>query len=156
MGAVQVAGAISLRPGTAEDAAACAAIFNAWVDAEPWVPRVHAEDAVVRHYREHVFAVDAVTVAERDGAVLGFLALAPGRVEQLYVAAAARGTGVGTALLDGAKAASPGGLTLWTFLANDRARRFYRRAGFVELRRTGGDNEEGLPDVLLGWRPDNG
>ena len=41
---------------------------------------------------------------------------------------------------------------LWTFVANAPARRFYAREGFVEVRRTGGENEEGLPDVLLKWR----
>ena len=39
------------RPG---DAAACAAVFNAWVDATEWMPRVHPADDVERHYREHV------------------------------------------------------------------------------------------------------
>jgi hypothetical protein len=41
---------------------------------------------------------------------------------------------------------------LWTFVANAGARRFYAREGFVEARRTEGENEEGLPDVLLTWR----
>ena len=144
---------VALRPARPEEAAACAAIFNAWVDATAWMPRVHDADDVVRHYREHVFAHDAVTVAERRGKVVGFLALADGQVDALYLDEGARGQGVGAALVGAAKAASPDGLTLWTFVANEGARRFYRREGFVELRRTEGENEEGLPDVLLGWRP---
>jgi GNAT superfamily N-acetyltransferase len=144
---------VTLRPARPEDAAACAAIFNGWVDATEWMPRVHEADDAVRHYREHVFAHDAVTVAERGGEIVGFLALAEGHVDALYLAEAARGQGVGAALVRAAKAASPGGLTLWTFVANEGARRFYAREGFVELRRTAGENEEGLPDVLLGWRP---
>lgn len=142
-----------LRAARPEDAAGCAAIFNAWVDATGWMPRVHDADDVVRHYREQVFTHDAVTVAERGGEVVGFLALAEGHVDALYLAEAARGQGVGKALVGAAKTASPGGLTLWTFVANEGARRFYAREGFVELRRTEGENEEGLPDVLLGWRP---
>ena len=52
-----------------------------------------------------------------------------------------------------AKARRPEGLTLWTFVANEGARRFYAREGFVEVGRTEGENEEGLPDVLLAWKP---
>ena len=61
------------------------------------------------------------------------------------------GSGLGTALVAGAKAASPGGLTLWTFAANAGARAFYARQGFVELRETAGDGEAGLPDILMVW-----
>jgi GNAT superfamily N-acetyltransferase len=144
---------VTLRTAGQEDAAACAAIFNAGVDATEWKPRVHDADDVVRHYHEHVFAHCAVTVAERGGEVVGFLALADRHVDALYLAEGARGQGVGAALVRAAKAASPGGVTLWTFVANEGARRFYAREGFVEVRRTEGENEEGLPDVLLAWRP---
>ena len=50
-----------------------------------------------------------------------------------------------------AKAASPDGLTLWTFAAKPAARAFYARQGFVELRETAGDDEAGLPDILMVW-----
>jgi GNAT superfamily N-acetyltransferase len=131
---------------------ACAAILNAWIDATAWMPRVHARDDVDLHYREHVYAWCEVTVGEVGGAVRGFLALGPhGRVHSLYLDAGARGQGLGTALVGAAKTARPEGLNLWTFLANEPARRFYARQGFVEVRRTEGENEEGLPDVLLAW-----
>lgn len=143
-----------LRRGTGDaDAAACAEVFNDWVDATPWMPRVHPAEDVVRHYREHVLARQDVTVAERDGRVVGFVAVSPGWIEQVYIAPEARGQGLGGALVGVARRACPDGLRLWTFVANDGALRFYRRQGFVEERRTDGDNEEGLADVLLGWRP---
>jgi GNAT superfamily N-acetyltransferase len=71
----------------------------------------------------------------------------------LYLAPEARGRGVGRALVAAAKARRPEGLTLWTFVANEGARRFYAREGFVEVGRTEGENEEGLADVLLAWKP---
>jgi hypothetical protein len=37
-------------------------------------------------------------------------------------------------------------------VANEGARRFYARQGFVEIGRSEGENEEGLPDVLFRWR----
>ena len=92
-------------------------------------------------------------VAERGGAVAGFLAVdGEGFVAGLYVAGPARGQGVGTALVEAAKAARPEGLTLWTFVANAGARRFYARHGFVEAGRTDGENDEGLPDIRFDWR----
>lgn len=143
-----------IRPAVPEDAAACAAVFNDWVDATGWMPRMHPADDVERHYREHVLAVCAVTVAETGGRAVGFLALDPeGLVGGLYLAPEARGRGVGKALMDVAKAGRPEGLTLWTFVANAGARRFYAREGFVEVGGTGGENEEGLADVLLAWKP---
>ncbi|GMG84426.1 GNAT family N-acetyltransferase [Paralimibaculum aggregatum] len=138
------------RPG---DAAACAAILNAWIDATPWMVRVHPAEAVLRHYRERVLTQQSVFVAEVAGAVAGFLALdlAEAKVTALYVAAAHRGRGIGAALLGRAKAARPDRLRLWAFAANAGARRFYAREGFREAWRTEGENEEGLPDVLFLW-----
>ena len=146
-----VEAALVLRPARPQDAAACAAIFDAWVDATDWIPRLHPPAAVERHFRETVLATRSVTVAEREGRVVGFLARAGGHVDGLYLAADARRQGLGTALVAGAKAASPGGLTLWTFAANAGARAFYARQGFVELRETAGDGEAGLPDILMVW-----
>jgi putative acetyltransferase len=58
-----------------------------------------------------------------------------------------RGRGEGSARrLDHAKVGRDR-LSLWTFQANERA----RREGFAEVRMTEGDNKEGLPDVLLEW-----
>ena len=142
---------VVLRPARPEDAVGCAAVFNAWVDATGWMPRVHPPEDVVRHFRETVLPTRVVTVAEREGTIVGFLALGDGRVDGLYLAPSARRQGVGAALVERAKAAAPTGLTLWTFAANAAAQRFYAAQGFVELLRTDGDNEEGLPDILLAW-----
>ena len=142
----------TIREASPHDAPACAAIFNDWVDTTPWMPRVHIAEDVIAYYRDHLFATCRVLVAGRD-AVRGFLALdeASGAIPALYLSAKARAQGIGRALLDHAKALRPAGLSLWAFVANADARRFYEREGFQEVRRTDGDNEEGLPDVLYGW-----
>lgn len=140
-----------LRAGGPEDADACAAIYEAWVAATGWMPRRHAPEAVRRFYREHLFAVCRVLVAERAGRVAGFLAVdGEGVVAAFYVAE--RGRGIGAALARAAQALRPEGLTLWTFAANAGARRFYARLGFEEAGGTPGANDEGLPDVMLTWR----
>ena len=142
----------TIRTARPEDAPACAAILNDWIDRTAWMPRCHPPEDVLRHYRDDVLPARRVFIAEQAGETLGFLALDPdGVITALYLAKPARGIGVGKALLDCAKAERPTGLTLWTFVANRGARLFYAREGFAEVRRTDGDNEEGLPDILFAW-----
>lgn len=71
-----------------------------------------------------------VWLAWRDGELAAFMALLPGRLDQLFVAPAAQGSGVGAALLDIAKREEPDGLRLRAAAANVRARRFYEARGF--------------------------
>lgn len=130
-----------LRPGTPADAAFCAGILNAWIDATPWMPRIHGAASVEDHYRKVVLPLRKVMIAEG-----GFVAANGALVTALYLAPEARGHGLGAQLLD---AVRDGTQRLWTFVANEGARRFYARQGFAETRRTNGDNEEGLPDILL-------
>ena len=67
--------------------------------------------------------------AERDGALLGMLALKGNALEQLFVDPAAHGGGVGVAMLDRVKALRPLGFRFHTHRDNGRARRFYEREG---------------------------
>lgn len=84
--------------------------------------------------------------------IAGFLALsAPRYITALYVDEGNRRSGIGRMLLDHAKKRYPKNLRLWTFVANSSARQFYEHLGFVEMRRTDGENEEGLPDILFEW-----
>ena len=145
--------AVTLRRAGPEDAYACAAILNGWINETPWMPRVHPFADILRHYREFVLKTRRVMIA-MGARPLGFLGLdeAEGFITSLFIDRAARGRGVGKRLLDEAKTARPQGLSLWTFVANRGALRFYAREGFVEAERTAGDNEEGLPDIRLSWR----
>lgn len=74
-------------------------------------------------------------MAVADGILVGFLALKPAAalLDQLFVAPARQGWGIGTLLLDHAKAAMPGGFTLHTAAEDARARAFYASAGLVEV-----------------------
>lgn len=140
---------MTLRPIKTEDAPACAAILREWIDGTPWFPSLHPPSAD-QGFLERRIAAGGGAVAETDG-ILGFIAWEDQYVSCLYVRAAARGAGVGAALLSAAKAASDT-LRLWTFVANEGAQRFYLREGFRELQRTDGqDNEERMPDIEFGW-----
>ncbi|MEL6292571.1 MAG: GNAT family N-acetyltransferase [Pseudomonadota bacterium] len=82
----------------------------------------------------------------------GFLARDGEAIHALYIAPAAQGQGIGSALLQQAQAASPR-LSLWTFQANTGAQRFYKRHGFDEVLRTSGTgNDEKLPDIRMFWQ----
>lgn len=140
-----------LRPAGQIDATAVGAILSEFVDDTPWMPRIHSRAEDLAHAAAMIDR-GWVTLAEQGGNVLGFLARNNAELNALYVAAAARGRGVGADLLKAAKAATPL-LTLWTFQANTGAQRFYLRHGFREILRTdGSNNDEGLPDIRFDWQ----
>lgn len=115
-------------------------------------PPVHEDAELVPHLLGDVLPVADVLVAEREGRVLGVLILSGPLVDGLYVAPEAQGTGIGTALLERAKAERPEGLRLWVFASNVPAEAFYERRGFRVVGGSDGSaNEEGAPDLLLAW-----
>jgi GNAT superfamily N-acetyltransferase len=86
--------------------------------------------------------------------VVALLALSDAMVEQLYVRPDRIGHGIGRRLLDLAKRQRPGGLELYCFTTNVRARRFYEHNGFEAAAfGDGSGNMERQPDVLYRWRP---
>ncbi len=114
----------------------------------PAIPApVHSDDEIVEWFCGDVMATMDVWLAFEADALVGVMVLAPGWIEQLYVAPARTGSGIGTALLERAFAETEGTLDLWAFQSNHGAQRFYERHGFVEIARTDGDNEEGAPDI---------
>ena len=147
-GVAVVTGQGRIRPARPEDAPACAAIMNAWIDSRDWMPRVHTPEEVEAFYADFVFRKREVWVI--GDPVEAYMTLDPeaGLVMALYTGDP--GQGLGKALLDHAKSRHPT-LELWTFQANEGARRFYAREGFHEVELTDGDNEENLPDVRLRW-----
>lgn len=131
----------------------CATVLNEWIDETDWMPRLHTHEAVEGFYRDVVFKERNVWVANSKPEAFGFAAIDREEpfISALYVNNEGRGKGLGSALLDKAKKVAGENLELWTFTANEPARKFYNKHGFLEIRRTEGDNEEGLPDILLRW-----
>jgi len=141
-----------LRPARSTDAGKLGDILGAAIRGFDWKPVLHSGAEDIAHCGRMIDR-GWVTVAVDDEtrAVLGFIAREDTRVHALFVAEAARGQGIGAALLQDAMDRSEE-LTLWTFEANDGARRFYDRFGFAESARGDGSaNEERLPDVQLRW-----
>lgn len=142
---------MTIRRAEAGDTPAVAAVFQAARAGMPYLPRLHSAAEDARFVAGQLAELES-WVAVVDGAVAAWLALAPERIEQLYVAPRAQGRGIGARLVAVAQERHAR-LDLWTFRANARARRFYARLGFAEVEATDGlGNEERLPDVRLEWR----
>lgn len=143
---------LQLRPASADDVEELAALYlaarRAAVPGMP--PLVHPAEEVPDFIAREIDDKD-VWVAEA-GEVVGFLAMTPTWVDHLYVGPHDQGRGIGSALLELAKAQRPAGFGLWVFASNHQARGFYRRHGLLELEHTdGADNEERAPDVRMVW-----
>jgi ribosomal protein S18 acetylase RimI-like enzyme len=150
---------VELRPARVDEKDALARLFqrarSGWTFVPPVpdevLPRI-ATDLFDRH--------EEVWLAEENGRAIGFLAIRRSRqngwevLEKLYVDPEAQNRGVGTALLDQAKALRPGGFVLWVFQKNTGAIRFYERHGFHLVKLTdGAENMEREPDALYEWQP---
>ncbi len=128
-----------LRAATSADAGTVAEIWHSgWHDVHPG----HVPDGLTAGRTLEAFQARAprrvadTTVAEVDGAVVGFVMVTGDEVEQVYVAAEARGTGVAPTLLAEAErqVAAGGHDVAWLAVArgNAMARRFYEKRGWVD------------------------
>src|SRR3954463_1442740 len=144
----------NLRPYTAADEDAAIALWR-----ETWQQAYPAIDFAARlswwreRWRGELVPNAAIVVAERAGALIGFVTIdLKGYLDQLVVSPEHWGSELGTALVDEAKRLSPDGVTLLVNTDNTRAIRFYRRNGFVDA---GGDVNptSGKPVLRMAWRP---
>ena len=127
-----------LRPASAADIEAiCTIWFHGWRDGHFG----HVPDVLVHHRRMEDFRrlvpirVPLTTVALLDDRVVAFVTVHDDELEQVYVDASARGTGVADAVLargEQAVAARFDRAWLAVVSGNARARRFYERNGWAD------------------------
>jgi ribosomal protein S18 acetylase RimI-like enzyme len=125
-------------------------LWRASFEAGVGVAEPHSIDDQQQYFLDHVLPQNEVCLALGGAALLGFVAASRESVNQLYIHPAQRRCGIGTQLLDWAKARSAGSLWLYTFARNAAARAFYRRSGFVEVAH-GFEPMWQLDDVKLQW-----
>jgi putative acetyltransferase len=105
-------------------------------------------------WRGELVPTAIITVAERDGAMLGFVTVDPrtGYLDQIVVAPETWGSPLAAGLLEEAKRCAPTGVDLLVNQDNARAVRFYQKHGFVV---TGADVNpiSGAPLHKMSWRP---
>jgi ribosomal protein S18 acetylase RimI-like enzyme len=127
-----------LRPATADDLDAIATLWHdGWRDGHlghvPVGLHAHRQPDDFRAMAPRLLG--ATTVADRDGHVVGFVTVVADEVEQVYVAADARGSGVAAALLDDGEASvARDHEVAWLSVVpgNARARAFYERQGWSD------------------------
>jgi GNAT superfamily N-acetyltransferase len=97
-----------------------------------------------------VVPFNTVRVARKAGDVVAFMASNSESVSQLFVRVESIGQGIGTRLLRLARAESSGGLRLFTFARNLRARGFCEHHGFAAIAH-GFEPMWQLEDVKYQW-----
>ncbi len=127
---------VTLRAAEAGDAEAIAMVWHdAWRDAHlGHVPEALLEHRRLVDFRERVPPrIPATTVAVLASRLVGFVTVHDDELEQIFVAAAARGGGAAQALLRHAERAIAARFPVaWLAVVagNARARRFYERNGW--------------------------
>jgi ribosomal protein S18 acetylase RimI-like enzyme len=145
---------VTTRRGASQDATAIADTYLASFTRTYAFPPAHSDEEVRRWISDVLLPTSEVWVATVGGEIVAMMALSDDMLEQLYVAPAWTGRGIGSRLMAIAKERRPHGLDLYTFQVNAGARRFYERHGFVVVRLgDGSGNEESQPDVRYAWRP---
>ena len=147
---------ITLRLAVEADAAEIAALFATSRRLLTFLPDLHTVEEDRIYVRDKVLRDFRVTVAERDGAIVGFMAELEGWIEHLYIDAAQLRSGVGSVLIADAQSRNED-LQLWCFANNLRGRAFYERMGFEAVKFTdGAGNEQKAPDILYRWEREFG
>ena len=143
---------VTIRRLTPTDAPDIARVHReSFDDRLPWLSGIHTPDEDLAYFRDTVCATCVLWGAFEGQRLIGFIAYRDGWIDHLFVAPDKQMMGLGTRLLDEAKAAQLR-LRLWTFQRNDGARNFYERTGFIQIDITDGSgNEEQEPDVLYEW-----
>lgn len=145
------------RAATETDAESVAQVYlTSRKELVPFAPLAHSDEEVHRWISERLIPTGLVTVVEQGGKIIGMMALsadhAAGWIDHLYVHPSVVGHGIGTKLLERAKAELGAPIRLYTFQANLGARRFYERHGFRAIEwGDGSSNEEKCPDILYEW-----
>jgi putative acetyltransferase len=109
------------------------------------------EDA--RNYFSNRIAVEnQIWVYELGDIPVGYLGIQGEFIDRLYVDPAFHRRGIGQALLDHARTLSPKHLWLYTHVANEMARAFYAKNGFISEKFGMSPPPESEPDVEYHWR----
>jgi len=125
---------LTLRPyGDADEDAAIELWRRTWQKHYPHIDFAARVPWWRERWRKELVPVATITLAEREGAIIGFVTVdrKSRYLDQFVVAPEAWGSDVAKALMDEAKRQSPTGLDLLVNKDNARAIRFYEKHGFV-------------------------
>ena len=149
---MEVLGEVVIRRATASDLDAVSQVWHqsaAAMDGNPDVPPL---EALRRRIEAELQSGWELHVAIRRQRVVGMLALKKdiATLDQIFVAPADQGQGVGAALMRVAKQEMSQGFTLRMAASNARAKRFYENEGLSWLH-DGVHPWTGIPVQFYGW-----
>ena len=146
-----------IRQAGPNDVDGIAAVFTRSFATLDFLPQLHTPAEHRAFLGGRVLAEQEVWVAEREGRIVGFIALDGDLCTFLYVDPDEHERGVGSALFAEAQRARPDGFTFWVFQQNERARRFYENRDCIAVEFSDGlQNEERTPDVRYESRQKGG
>ena len=143
-----------LRPyAHADEDAAIELWLRTWQQAYPQIDFTARVQWWRQRWRSEIVPQATIVVAEREGALIGFVTVDPRSLylDQIVVAPEAWGSGAAEALMAEAKRLSPRGLDLHVNTDNTRAIRFYEKHGFA-VAGDGVNPISGRPVYKLAWR----
>jgi putative acetyltransferase len=146
---------LNIRRYDPDDEAAAIELWRrSWQTAYPAIDFAERLDWWRERWRNDTVATAAILVAEREGALVGFVTVNPssGYLDQLVVAPEAWGAGVAARLMQEAFRLAPCGIDLHVNQDNTRAIRFYQKHGFRIVAESV-NPRSGLPVYLMRWMP---
>jgi putative acetyltransferase len=146
---------LKLRPYLATDEDAAIELWRrTWQQHYPQIDFAARVAWWRERWRNELQPAATITLAERDGALIGFVTVDPKTryLDQIVVAPEAWGSEVAAVLIGEARRISPAGLDLKVNADNARAVRFYEKHGFAI---TGHETNprSGAPVYAMSWRP---
>ncbi|WP_095590079.1 GNAT family N-acetyltransferase [Actibacterium ureilyticum] len=139
--------ALVTRRAGPEDMPACARIVHDWVQQTDWMPKRFTLADFEEMFAEALPMREIYVVGKP---VAGYLSFDPETARIIGLYTAARGRGLGKALVDRVKCGRDFAC-LHTHGPNTRAHRFYRREGFVPVEQIA-EGDDGLPELRMEWR----
>lgn len=137
-----------------------AALIEMWhetkVRAYPYLPteQSYTLEMDTEFFRQQIAPQCTLWVATAGDQLIGFLALDGSTIDRLFIHPDHQREGVGTALIEKAKALSPRALELHTHQQNISGCSFYEKHGFRVARYGTSGPPESAPDIEYRWRPD--
>jgi GNAT superfamily N-acetyltransferase len=146
---------ITIRPARTLDAGKLADIMGAANARLQWLPKLYSGAEEIMLVGDMIEA-GWVRTAYADEVLAGFIARKGTEIHGLYLLPHLQGQGIARKLITDAQRRAKK-LGLWSYEENERAARFYRKAGFEGITRTDGEgNDAKLPDIRFEWIKENG
>ena len=144
-----------LRPYDPRDEDAAIALWlRTWQTAYPEIDFAKRLSWWRERWRKETIPAAQIVIADIEGQMIGFVTVDPRTLylDQIVVAPAHWGSGVGAALVAEAKHISPDGLDLDVNIDNARAIAFYGKRGFI-ITGAGKNPISGKPVHRMRWTP---